>query len=1285
MKRTTCLRILPVILLLFAIQGNGLTWKEHSHMRQLTPTALDLIKEKYKDKYPKEIWETFRQFIAQGSWDEDFPLYRSGLKVFLRANNHFMHALSHFRLSDAPFIGMGDADANARDWARSNPNLTEAEEFYGGRQWQGVQNWGFTARDLDSGNMSWQNAVNRYGYTESSKRLAFYTLGFICHLLQDMGCPEHVHDDPHGNSGETGFEMWFFQNFNSFVPGIPEMTAKEFTESFKTLDTFFENLAKIGYSANRFQGGTLSTDEPYIDPNSDLARMFQVGYGSWESEWRLFNYNGEDITTGDFAWDWDDFDKNPLWTKGHDEGEWWPTHLEMHKIPGSHKNDKEGYFYIELSGEAPGDRIRNLFPDAYLPTPLDDVKSQCTDPCWKVENTRGTHLYELIARCVVKPVIEHTAGLVKHYYDIVNHPPYVKSVKVKQGGKDRYSVFWKDKEEINPRTDNITWVVDRNLEKEYSNAVQPGKINIEVIFSEPAQNVKVSLGDKEVQGVLDEEKMKWEAEFSLPDDNSMKGEHFINIEAEDLNDHYKEEGRKLDANPRTPARRIHEPQDYSWKDYEEGADKSYKIKVDPFRVKVDPVKVRVNDQEGNPLTDIRGLVTIGGQDAVISGPEYWGTYVFTKPDEKIEIAASYRLPDGSKAEGKKTLSVRDIPDWLNPQLPEPVVITLSVLQPDRLVLKGRVQAAAPPDAPYPGYAVVRNEQLDVREGVRIPGGEQSGESRNFILEYFLSQFETDNLPADGTFTAKVDTPVEVGSSLTLSVFGSASGQKFQGEKTLRVPAASGTMNFGVITIRAVGETVTIPNWNPDNPPTYEAYARKLSDLRLNPKKKIGNVPQEARFADRVYETTPGAGSAVARGTEVVVTVYDVFERRMPDVEGLRIDDALDRLREMGFQAEYSVGPNAESEEKEHVVYEQSVEPFKEHSPDIPVKLKIWGEYLPTRTVPDLFKMTEEEAQRRLEEELLRLKVVDQSKPPEHEEDELRIYKQEPIARSRVGAHSEVKVWKFARYEAQDVSPQPVPQVPFYAVFEMTAPQIKEGLKVEKSEGESNESYRQRKRAAYSSLGVGDFNFTAVPTDEYPLVFHFSHEALAKYPRSRFPDGSRHACRIKVTFTNQETGQSGTMGGALLLTVVETFDSLEEVMNRFPKVRADERFQGISFINRLGTATQRNERGSFIFGPITPGWTAGDKRLAVEFIKEFLINFECFVATVVYGDPFAPQLRILRRFRDNVLMRFEAGQRLVSFYYRYGPGWAFSLLPNQGQAAELRKALDIVTGLLSLVK
>jgi len=41
---------------------------------------------------------------------------------------------------------------------------------------------------------------------------------------------------------------------------------------------------------------------------------------------------------------------------------------------------------------------------------------------------------------------------------------------------------------------------------------------------------------------------------------------------------------------------------------------------------------------------------------------------------------------------------------------------------------------------------------------------------------------------------------------------------------------------------------------------------------------------------------------------------------------------------------------------------------------------------------------------------------------------------------------------------------------------------------------------------------------------------------------------------------------------------------------------------------------------------------------------------CFVATAVYGNPDAPQVQVLREFRDNVLMHNPAGKRFVGFYY-----------------------------------
>lgn len=42
--------------------------------------------------------------------------------------------------------------------------------------------------------------------------------------------------------------------------------------------------------------------------------------------------------------------------------------------------------------------------------------------------------------------------------------------------------------------------------------------------------------------------------------------------------------------------------------------------------------------------------------------------------------------------------------------------------------------------------------------------------------------------------------------------------------------------------------------------------------------------------------------------------------------------------------------------------------------------------------------------------------------------------------------------------------------------------------------------------------------------------------------------------------------------------------------------------------------------------------------------------QCFIATAVYGNENAPELHILRDFRDNVLNKNYLGKRFVEFYY-----------------------------------
>ena len=68
---------------------------------------------------------------------------------------------------------------------------------------------------------------------------------------------------------------------------------------------------------------------------------------------------------------------------------------------------------------------------------------------------------------------------------------------------------------------------------------------------------------------------------------------------------------------------------------------------------------------------------------------------------------------------------------------------------------------------------------------------------------------------------------------------------------------------------------------------------------------------------------------------------------------------------------------------------------------------------------------------------------------------------------------------------------------------------------------------------------------------------------------------------------------------------------------------------------------------------------------------------CYIATMVYGSYDAPQVLVLRRFRDDVLINYSLGRKFINYYYRHSPGWVAKMQDNQKINSILRSLLNVI--------
>ena len=705
------------------------------------------------------------------------------------------------------------------------------------------------------------------------------------------------------------------------------------------------------------------------------------------------------------------------------------------------------------------------------------------------------------------------------------------------------------------------------------------------------------------------------------------------------------------------------------------------VPVNPLTVKIDPVRVKVVDQAGNPVTGQEGLVTITGKNVIASGDEYWTTHEFTKHGETLDITARYRLGDGRELTASAAYGVNDVENWLDPQPPkEPITLRLPLFMPGSFRARGVVTAEKPdPNSPYPGYATVRNESLDVDAGTYIPGG---ATRTSIIGEAVTAVFgEDEDTPRDGSFNVALDGPLVAGESVTLSFEGSTNRHFFSAVKSASLPAGPGTIDFGTVTLHVDKTPVRVPEWSQENPPDFRGYAGALSKVHLRGRPKLGKPSTEERLQYKIQKTEPGAGAMVPKGTEVAVILHDKYARKVPKVVGLKIDKAREFLEDQGFKVQDRPGESAPSRAKEETVATQSVAAGTEHRPSVPIVLTVHTRYVPSCEVPKLLTLTEEKAKEEVAKAKVTLEVVDRAKEAAKSEDIDRIYKQEPEPGTRVEEGKPVKVWIYAGVG----EPDPGPSGPFYVAFQIFMPDLENSLNVpefrDKGENESDEDYERAALQYLDSLDTSQVLFKPVDVNQSVLAFHISNAALKKYPRKDFETGAKCACGIYIKGKNKKTEEINEISGALLLKSLGTYDGLNEVLAQYPALQKNESLQGMALTTAEGVLERTEGGNRFRLGPITQGWTLEARTDAIRFLIHIGLMVTCYTATVAYDDPLADEVAVLQDFRDSVMSRTAAGRRLIELYYQHGPTLAMLAMEHPELKAGVKIGLDHLVRLL----
>ena len=268
-------------------------------------------------------------------------------------------------------------------------SLDGSSVTYRGRNYPSALEWardGAGTQDL----RNWKGAIEAYDYTPSARAEAYFRLGHVVHLVADMAEPDHATNTPHAASGYA-----YPRDLNlilAFVKGKVDPLPGFWVEK-SLLERSMGYFAARGVERLGFEGfieGRHAALFPSVPQLRSNKRLSLDGYFRTMAE----------------------LSQSAIRDKG------FPVPIGVRKHPYATEADQAALGALGAN--------YSFFP--------------AIDFGDAAESAR----YLGLARELLTSATRLNAGLLEFFYDIVNPPPYVRSVRIGQGGRPVYHAYWKD-------------------------------------------------------------------------------------------------------------------------------------------------------------------------------------------------------------------------------------------------------------------------------------------------------------------------------------------------------------------------------------------------------------------------------------------------------------------------------------------------------------------------------------------------------------------------------------------------------------------------------------------------------------------------------------------------------------------------------------------------------------------------------------------------------------------------------------------------------------------------